>query len=613
MDRGRGLEIAEYDRAAETQYALIRDVMVPMRDGVCLATDLYLPAGRDGVALPGPFPVIVDRTPYEKVPRALSNDPEFFARRGYAFVFQDVRGHGDSEGEFYLYVHEGQDGYDCLEWVSKQPWCNGKIGTSGYSHDAATQNAIARAGSPHLTAMFPAFCSSNYHNDVAGHGGAQRLSHNFVYTIMQALLDRRAKQHPELAAAVIQAREDMFEWLKLHPDKHDRLFRDFPNAQQWYRDWLDHPDMDDYWKQNAYCFEGFYEDNVDIPAFFLGGYYDFCELGTVTNYEGLAAAKDSPQYLMLGPWCHGPLNARKRSAGTVDFGAESYIDWNHLRLAFFDERLMGIDTGMFAPDNAVRVFMMGGGSGRRLPAGTIDHGGYWLTSDQWPLPGITDRDYYLSDRYALTDAAQPAESTASYVYDPADPAIQLGGDYTYPFGVGPIDQIQDPSILGCTDTMPLNTRDDILTFETEPLTEDLEMSGHVWVELYVSTDAPDTDFTAKLIDQYPTSTEYPHGYAMLLTDSITRLRYRDSIEHVTPYTPGDIVKVRINVRIVSNLFKAGHRIRLDISSSNFPSFDPNPNTGEPIGKHTHQRPARNTIHLGGQHPSKLILPIRPVG
>jgi putative CocE/NonD family hydrolase len=161
--------------------------------------------------------------------------------------------------------------------------------------------------------------------------------------------------------------------------------------------------------------------------------------------------------------------------------------------------------------------------------------------------------------------------------------------------------------------MPLNTRDDILTFETEPLTEDLEMSGHVWVELYVSTDAPDTDFTAKLIDQYPTSTEYPDGYAMLLTDSITRLRYRDSIEHVTPYTPGEVVKVRINVRIVSNVFKAGHRIRLDISSSNFPSFDPNPNTGEPIGKHTHQRLAHNTIHLGGQHPSKLTLPVRPVG
>ncbi len=602
--------VVDYHRPVENEVAILRNVMVPMRDGVHLATDLYHPS-RDGELLPGPFPVIVDRTPYEKIPRAArANDPEYFAERGYVFVFQDTRGHGHSEGEYKLYVREGDDGCDAIEWVARQPWCNSKIGMSGYSHDAATQNAVAAAGSPHLTSIFPAFCSSSYHNDVAGHGGAQRLSHNFVYTVLHALLDHVVSDSPDLQASMSEIEEHMFEWFKVPQEKHLRLFRDVPRAATWYREWLDHPDLDDYWKQNGYFYERFYDDYPDVPAFFMGGFYDFCLLGTTTNYNGLAAALSSKPHLMLGPWCHGPMNARRRSAGTVDFGASSYVDWNPVRLAFFDESLRGVDTGLFGRDRSVNVFVMGGGSGTKDSDGLIDHGGYWISGPSWPLPGTTFTEYHLRPAGALTTEPEGTTGSVSFAYDPDDPVLQIGGDYTYPFGLGPLDQIGQPRVLGSTDTMPLSARPDVLVFETEPLIEDVEVVGPIRVELYVSSDAPDTDFTAKLIDQYPPSVYYPGGYAMLLTDSIRRLRYRDSLEWTTPYTPGDVVAVEIDVRVTANVFKVGHRIRLDVSSSCFPSFDPNPNTGEPIGRHTHTRVANNTVHFSGSHRSRLILPIR---
>jgi len=281
-----------------------------------------------------------------------------------------------------------------------------------------------------------------------------------------------------------------------------------------------------------------------------------------------------------------------------------------LRFRQGNESLRGVDTGLFGRDRSVNVFVMGGGSGTKDSDGLIDHGGYWISGPSWPLPGTTFTEYHLRPAGALTTEPEGTTGSVSFAYDPDDPVLQIGGDYTYPFGLGPLDQVGQPRVLGSTDTMPLSARPDVLVFETEPLIEDVEVVGPIRVELYVSSDAPDTDFTAKLIDQYPPSVYYPGGYAMLLTDSIRRLRYRDSLEWTTPYTPGDVVAVEIDVRVTANVFKVGHRIRLDVSSSCFPSFDPNPNTGEPIGRHTHTRVANNTVHFSGSHRSRLILPIR---
>jgi putative CocE/NonD family hydrolase len=607
--------LRNYERGpVSDDYVLIRDAMVPMRDGVRLATDIYLPA-KDGMALAGKFPTILDRTPYDKVPRApLANDPEYFARRGYAFVFQDSRGHGNSEGEFSIYVDEGKDGYDTVEWIAKQDWCNGKVGTSGYSYDAATQHALAREAPPHLAAMFPAFGTSNYHNDCEAHGGAFRLAHNLNYSLHHAEMDRLAKTDPVVAANIHKARSQLAQWLTRPLSEHFRLFRLVPEAEKWYRAWVDHPDFDDYWKQNGYYFEGFHADYPDVPVFHMGGYYDFLTLGTVRNYAGLKKAKTSPQFLLLGPWTHGPLRSRSSWQGAVEFHAG--IDWTPIRLAFFDHFLMGIDTGLMGADTSVTVFVGGGGTGKRDTNGHLDHGGRFITAPSWPLPDAKVTAFHLHDGGRLApEAPKPKKSGTSFEYDPKHPCPQVGGDYNYAFtqrdrdNMGPQDQVGNLKHPGCTDELPLASRPDVLIFETEPLEEDVEVVGPMSVELFVSTDAPDTDFTAKLIDQYPPSMDYPCGFALILRDSIIRLRYRKGLDKADFVKPGEVVPVTIDLWMTGNRFVKGHRIRLDISSSNYPNYDPNPNSGEPIGYHTHTRIARNTVHHDSAHPSKLMLPI----
>jgi hypothetical protein len=610
--------LRNYDRGpVSDDYVLIRDVMVAMRDGVRLASDIYLPAD-NGQPLAGRFPAILDRTPYDKVPRApRANDPEFFARRGYAFVFQDSRGHGSSEGEFSIYVDEGRDGYDTVEWIAAQDWCNGDVATSGYSYDAATQHALAREAPPHLRAMFPAFGTANYHDDCEGHGGAFRLVHNLNYTLNHARADRRALRDPAVAAAIDQAKADLATWLTRPLSEHFRILRPVPHAEEWYRAWVDHPDLDDYWKQNGYCFEGFHDAYPDVPIFHMGGYYDFLTLGTIRNYVGLVAAKSSPQFMLLGPWTHGPMNARYSWQGAVEFGTAANVDWTPIRLAFFDHYLKGIDTGLMGPDSSVIVFVGGGGSGRRSPHGRIDHGGRWIEAPSWPLPDAEPTALHLHAGGRLAPEPPTARtSSTTFAYDPQNPCPQVGGDYNFAFTqrdrdrMGPQDQVCDPAHPGCTDRLPLASRADVIVFETEPLGEDVEVAGPLSVELFVSTDAPDTDFTAKLVDQYPPSADYPYGFALILQDSIVRLRYRNGLERAEFAEPGAVVPITINLWMTGNRFAKGHRIRLDISSSNFPTYDPNPNTGEPIGYHTHMRVARNTIHHDSDHRSRLVLAIR---
>ena len=612
--------LREYDRGpVSDDYVLIRDVMVEMRDGVRLATDIYLPA-ENGRPLAGRYPAILDRTPYDKVPRApRANDPEYFARRGYAFVFQDSRGHGRSQGEFSIYVDEGRDGYDTVEWIAVQDWCNGDVATSGYSYDAATQHALAREAPPHLRAMFPAFGTANYHDDCEAHGGAFRLAHNLNYTLNHAQMDRRYRDDPTVAAAIDQAKADMVDWFTRPLSEHFRILRPVPHAEQWYRAWVDHPDFDDYWKQNGYYFEGHYGAYPDMPIFHMGGYYDFLTLGTIRNYAGLRAAKSELQFMMLGPWTHGPMNARYSWQGAVDFGAAANVDWTPIRLAFFDQYLKGIDTGLFEPQSSVMLFVGGGGTGQRNTAGRIDHGGRWIEATAWPLPDAEVTAFHLHAGGVLSRESSGAmEASTSFNYDPQAPCPQVGGDYNYAFTqrdrnrMGPQDQIADPAHPGCTDRLPLASRADVLVFETAPLEANVEIVGPLSVELFVSTDAPDTDFTAKLIDQYPPSEDYPYGFALILQDSIVRMRYRNGLEKADFVRPGEAVPITINLWMTANRFVKGNRIRLDISSSNYPNYDPNPNTGEPIGYHSHTRIARNTVHHDASHPSRLLLPVRHV-
>ena len=627
MNEGKGKQVkrTRYSRPEEFEVAIFRDVMVAMRDGVRLAVDLYFPA-KNGAVIPGKFAAILDRTPYDKVPRALvGNFPEYFAKRGYVFVFADERGHGGSEGEFYSHWqcgHAGPDGYDLAEWIVKQPFSNGVVLGSGYSYDGATQNSTAREGSPHLKAMFPAFVHSTYYHDMGGTHGAFRMAHNLVYCLGHAKRDRRARQNPRVEAWLLECEKNVWDWFKKPLSRQIEIFRDVPMTQRCFQDMVEHSDFDDYWKDTGYNVEGFYHKFPDIPIHYFGGWFDALIRGTIKNYVELSKIHKSPTILTIGPWCHGPVSAKLTWQGDVDFGPDSALDWNEDRLQLYDQVAKGKDTGLFE-EPRVRLFVMGGGDGRRNMAGRMNHGGRWRLETAWPLPQTKFTKYYFhSDGSLGPDLPGRDSSPRRYSFDPAHPLPQIGGGYTCPWlgrgvpgGSGPHDQVCREEILACKHCgetrLPLSARPDILVYMTAPLEKDIEVVGPLTVHLWASSSAVDTDFTVKLVDVYPPNEDYPNGYAMYLIDSILRARYRESFERQVLMKPGEIYPFTIDLWATANLFKAGHRIRLDVSSSNFPTFDVNPNTGEKIGYHTRTVIAENTIYQDAAHPSHIVLPILP--
>ena len=622
-------------------------VMVPMRDGVRLATDVHLPV-RDGTLLEGPWPVILERTPYgrnvaSRSERSLAEPAraksraevaEIFVRRGYAVVYQDVRGRYDSEGEYVKYLDDAPDGYDTCAWILEQPWCDGRIGTKGLSYAAHTQGALASAGAPGVAAMF--LDSGGFSNSYQGgirQGGAFELK-QATWAYRNALVSPEVTSDPEVKAAMEAV--DIHRWFRempwapgrspvaLAPSYEAYLF------EQWTKG-----AFDDYWKQPGIWAEGFWDDWPDAPMVHMSSWFDPYPRTATDNYMGLKARKRGPVRLILGPWTHGDRSLTY--AGDVDFGPDATLDgqlaadfWE-LRVRFFDRWLRGVPNGVDA-EPAVHYFVMGGGSGRRNDAGRMDHGGRWRTATDWPIPEAVDTPFYLGADGSLSTSPpravaddggeggrEPgtAEGRLTYRYDPDDPVPSIGGTITSgaPIMVGgAFDQREGPDFFGSTEPYrPLAERPDVLVFQTDPLDEDVEVTGPLVVRLWISSDCPDTDFTAKLIDVYPPSGDYPDGFAMNVTDGIVRCRYRDSWEHPELMTPGEVYEVTIEAFPTSNLFAAGHRIRLDVSSSNYPHFDLNFNTGEPEGRATRSRIATNSVYMDATRPSHVVLPIVPAG
>ena len=608
-------QINNYYELPEGYYEVVvsRNVMVPMRDGVRMATDVYLPA-RDGVAVPGQFPTLLSRTPYGK--NGSDQTARGLASNGYAVAIQDTRGRYESEGTFYIYVHEGRDGYDAVEWAAAQPWSNGDVGTFGGSYLAATQMAMAVEAPPNLKAMFIRVGTSNYWEDGSGSGGAFALLHNLGYALNLVTTSQEAQADPARQRALVSAREpDNFrEWIRAYPFyPNTSLFELIPTYHRWFQDWVDHADFDDYWKQNGYTFELSYDQIPDIPIYYIGGWYDIFLRGTLNNYAGLAAKNSSPVKLMMGPWEHGVGSVR---TGDVAFGAQAEVDLTAERLLWFDQAMKTDDerpdTGLFDGPSA-QMFIMGGDDNSRTEGG-INHGGGWVSVTDWPPPQADNREFYLhaDGRLAPEPPAAGAEPT-TYTFDPANPVptiggkVNSGGQLVTP---APFDQrCIAGEIFGCEDNLPLSARRDVLVFQTPPLDEDIVVMGPIEVKLWIASSAKDTDFTAKLIDSHPPSDDYPWGYDMLLADRIVRARYRNGLEVAELMEPGQVYEVTIDLLGTANRFKAGHRIRLDISSSNFPFFDVNPNTGERPGHHTHTVKARNSIYHDDAHPSHVVLPI----
>ena len=613
---------------ANTELLVDRDIMVAMRDGVGLATDIIRPryvAGQEGL----PLPVIMERTPYDKCgvsrsevsvaePHAASRVElaEFFARHGFAVVMQDCRGRYKSEGEFQKYLNEAEDGYDTIEWLLQQPWCNGKVGTMGLSYGAHTQCALACLEPPGLACMFmdSGGFASAYHGGIR-RGGAFELK-QATWAYRHALRSPETLANPQRAAKLKE--KDIREWFRDMPwQPGNSPLSGAPEYEEYLFEQWRAGTFSDYWRQPGLYAEGYYDRFPDVPTAIVGSWYDPYVLTCLTNFGELSKRHRSRTELIMGPWTHGDRSVTY--AGDVDFGPEATLDSNvsadyrALRLAWFSRWLKGMAAEAEQPQ--VRYFQMGGGSGRRNDSGRLDHGGHWCSAAAWPPPGAVERSLYL-DREGVLTAEPPVESSElSYKYDPEDPVPTIGGALTSGEPLmqgGAFDQRESHQVFkyrGAPSGKPLSERDDVLVFQTPPLEQALVVSGAMVAELFVSSDCPDTDFTVKLIDVYPSCADYPDGFAMNITDGIFRLRYRDGWERETMAEAGAVYRIEIRPFAVSNRFEAGHRLRVDISSSNFPHFDMNPNTGAPEGCADAFRVATNHVYLGADHPSRLRLPV----
>jgi putative CocE/NonD family hydrolase len=613
-----------YEGSYQQYDALIdSSVMIPMRDGVKLATDLYFPASGSRRAA-GKFPVILERTPYGKGSSRNVLKGKYFARRGYVCAIQDVRGRFDSEGDWYAFAKEAHDGYDTVEWLGTQKWSAGKVGTMGDSYAGSDQSALATLSPPRLSAMIVAVGASNYYHSSMRHNGALELRFH-VYVFRMAITSKEAAADPNLKKALIKAyTEEMPEILRRSPlKKGATLLRRLPSYEQWALDILTHGDYDAYWKEHrGYAISEYYREHADVPTLYLGGWYDSYARNTCESFVKLRTMKKSPQYLLMGPWTHGKYEITY--SGDLDFGTEAEINYLDLKLAWFDRFLKGMNTEV-ADWKPVQIFTMGTGDGRRVIDGApgeasdypgrIHHGGFWRAMDDWPIPGTRYTPYYLQADGTLSaeKPGKPDIPPSRYTFNPRDPVPTLGG------GISAVDIVMRPGAfdqrgrsgnIGCTDQQPLSLRSDILTFQTPPLKSDVEITGPIEMNLWASSSAVDTDFTAKLIDVYPPGEDEPDGLSINLTDSILRARYRNGFEKPEFLEPGRPYEFVFQLYPTSNIFKKGHRIRLDISSSNWPRFDVNPNTGGPLGLEQRYNLAHQAVYQDADHPSHIVLPLQ---
>ncbi len=624
----------------EYEIVIQRNRRAPMCDGISLATDIYLPA-RDGVALPGPWPTLLTRTPYDKL--SFAADAEWWARRGYARVIQDVRGRFASEGDFYLLKNEAEDGFDTIEWLAKQPWSTGKVGTVGTSYMGWVQSAAATQNPPHLSAMWVNQGAFNGLTSSLRQGGALELRW-LAWAFWNAPVSPESVGDAMLYAALDQAAVNLRGYLDRLPwragDTPLALTKDY---ERWAIDLLTLAGEDDWlWQLPSMNFERYIDQTADVPTVYSGGWYDSYTRATCESFMAFSEAMTSPQYLLMGPWTHGEVTLDRSWSGDVDFGPTAPASGNlaasisDLRLEFFDQTLKALDSG-WEQRPPVAVFLMGGGSGRRLSSGRMDHGGEWREAAQWPPTEASGLELFLqpggrlatqaasedggSSRY-LFDPRHPVPSISANVsslreYAPEDPSLkqqiwpptQRSRELIMPGGT---DQRTRPDVMGAQPPyLPTSTRSDVLSFHTDALREDVRAAGPVTVRLHVSSDAPDTDFTALLLDCYPPNPDYPEGYNLRISDSIKRLRFRNGYDREELVSPDEVVKLTIELYPTANVFKAGHRIGIEISSSNYPRFDVNPNTGEPIGRQTHTRTALNTVHHNAEYASSVELSVIP--
>ncbi len=586
-----------------------RNVMIPARDGVLLATDIYRPAV-NGVPVSDPLPLVLQRTPYGKatdrfVPQALH-----FPRAGYVVAIQDMRGRYDSGGGFIKYDPlDAPDGYETIEYLAKLPYVDGRVLMWGTSYAAHAAADASKMDPPSLAAIvMNEGGMANAWDHAVRQGGAFELGRELTWAFRQIPL--------EMDSPVIRGhfeRETVEDWYSAWPFRRGlNPLSIAPNFDEYILEEATHSDYDEYWKEMGINWVEYYDRTADVPMVHIGGWYDIFLRGTIQNYQELARRQTSPKWLLIGPWTH---SGNERSyAGDVDFGPESGISDFGLgfQVRWFDRLLKGKGS-VGTQDKPVRLFIMGSGDGTKDAHGRLRHGGYWMDADAWPLPEARETTFYLHEDGSLrTDAPGKAESSTTFTFAPTHPVPPLGGNVSARVKDGAYDQRERPDFVGSTPPfLPLRARDDVVVFQTEPLQEDVTVVGPLTVRLFVESSAVDTDFTVKLLDVYPPSEDFPSGFDMNLTDAVVRVSYRNGRHTRDLITPGQVYEVTLEPFPTANVFKSGHRIRVDISSSNFPRWDVNPNTGEPLARNRRWEEAENTVHHSRTRPSSITLPIIP--
>jgi putative CocE/NonD family hydrolase len=597
-----------------------KNVMVPMRDGVRLGTDIYRPA-RNGVLVEDKFPVLLERTPYNKDGAAAM--ASYFVARGYVVVLQDVRGRYQSEGHWRPIRDDPNDGFDTAKWIGAQPWSNGSIGTLGSSYDGATQHALAIANAPYVKAMIPRNAMSDFGRYGVRHNGAFELRFfNWVFTLGNAagtpnasVAAARAASDPAAATALVDMGNQVREYVRSLPLRPGTTPLKFaPDYEAWLIEAMSHGEYDAFWKDSGSSVVDHLAEYKDIPAYHTTGWYD--SWGTQVanlNYVELTRTKKSLQRLIVGPWIHS--SEGRNYAGVAQFTEDAALDLAAFQLRWFDHWLKGIDNGVDR-EPPVRIYVMGGGDAHKTPEGRIFVGGHWRNEREWPLARTAPTPYYLHANGVLSPDKPTDDRPITYLFDPRNPVPTLGGNVSSQGALmfqGAADQRCRLDFWLCSDTKPLSARNDVLVFQTPPLTGDIEVTGRLIVKLWAASNATDTDFTAKLVDVYPPNTDFPAGVDLNIADSIVRARYRNGLDKAELLKPGQPYEFTIEMYPTSLVFKRGHRIRLDISSSNFPRFDVNPNTGEPLNNNRRSQVAENTVYLDAKHPSQFIVPIIPAG
>lgn len=604
-----------------------KGVMIRMRDSVELSCDIFR-SSKHSHLVEEQMPVILVRTSYGKEQSKKQLDPVYFAQRGYVVVIQDVRGRNGSEGKFYPGSCEVEDGYDTLEWIAQQSWSNGKIGMTGISYVASVQHAAAISGTPYLTSMFYVKGCGDYYQHCFRRGGTF-MTYRVPLSFSLAIKSKEAQKDPELRQSFTDAFSDSSNWIGRLPfQQGDTPLSVLPDYERYMLDQIWQMDYGQFWKKSPLWQPKEYLDkHSDVAGYYVTGWYDKYRADIL--YSALSAKRKSkPIKLLIGPYTHLDFD---HYSGDVDFGSEVVMndeDYLKLQLKWFDQTLKENNTGVL-DEPPVKIFVMGGGDGRKTIGGKMNHGGTWRFENEWPLARALDTKYFLESKGGLSEFQQTQNDFSSvFFYDPNNPVPSIGGTSYFVQGnnyidddlrnllfvpYGAYDQREKAEFFGCQTNLPLSSREDVLVFETFPLTQDLEITGPLTVVLWASSSCVDTDFSAKLIDVYPGNEDYPGGYAMNLTDSIIRARYRYGFEQPELMKPGTIYQFNIEMPPISNLFKAGHKIRLDISSSNYPTYDRNPNTGKTYAADSSSIVAENTIYHDAKHPSHVVLPIIATG